>query len=122
MLSAVICSKLSYWALQLAPQPKHHRFVHSSPLVLRTTPLKFSPPTADINQTVLRRSKPNSRCTLNSGQLYPWNLLQLQDVQSRHRGAKHPRRYELLGGISLLSPEYLLFVEHWPFHTEPVDH
>ena len=30
---------------------------------------------------------------------------------SRHRGAKHRRRYELLGGISLLSPEYLLFVE-----------
>ncbi len=28
---------------------------------------------------------------------------------SRHRGAKHRRRYELLGGISLLSPEYLLF-------------
>jgi len=27
---------------------------------------------------------------------------------SRHRGAKLPRRYELLGGISLLSPEYLL--------------
>ncbi len=27
---------------------------------------------------------------------------------SRHRGAKHRRRYELLGGISLLSPEYLL--------------
>ncbi len=29
---------------------------------------------------------------------------------SRHRGAKHRRRYELLGGISLLSPEYLLAV------------
>ena len=26
---------------------------------------------------------------------------------SRHRGAKPPRRYELLGEISLLSPEYL---------------
>ena len=33
---------------------------------------------------------------------------------SRHRGAKHRRRYELLGGISLLSPEYLLSVERWP--------
>ena len=41
---------------------------------------------------------------------------------SRHRGAKLPRRYELLGGISLLSPEYLLSVERWPFHTEPPDH
>ena len=37
---------------------------------------------------------------------------------SRHRGAKHRRRYELLGGISLLSPEYLLSVERWPFHSE----
>ena len=41
---------------------------------------------------------------------------------SRHRGAKHRRRYELLGGISLLSPEYLLSVERWPVHAEPPDH
>ena len=41
---------------------------------------------------------------------------------SRQRGAKHRRRYELLGGISLLSPEYLLSVERWPFHSEPPDH
>ena len=26
-----------------------------------------------------------------------------------------------LGGISLLSPEYLLSVERWPFHSEPPD-
>ena len=41
---------------------------------------------------------------------------------SRHRGAKLPRRCELLGGISLLSPAYLLSVERWPFHSEPPDH
>ena len=41
---------------------------------------------------------------------------------SRHRGAKHRRRYELLGGISLLSPEYLLSVERWPVHKGPPDH
>ena len=41
---------------------------------------------------------------------------------SRHRGAKHRRRYELLGSISLLSPAYLLSVERWPFHSEPPDH
>ena len=52
----------------------------------------------------------------------PWDRLQPQDVMSRHRGAKLRRRYELLGGISLLSPEYLLSVERWPFHTEPPDH
>jgi hypothetical protein len=36
---------------------------------------------------------------------------------SRHRGAKPCRRYELLGKISLLSPEYLLSVERRPFHA-----
>src|SRR6478672_6580646 len=52
----------------------------------------------------------------------PWDLLQPQDVTNRHRGAKPPRRYELLGEISLLSPEYLLSFERWPFHAEPPDH
>ena len=36
---------------------------------------------------------------------------------SRHRGAKPPRRCGLLGEISLLSPEYLLSVDRWPFHA-----
>ncbi|ANH01339.2 Uncharacterized protein LB4E_0324 [Leptospira borgpetersenii str. 4E] len=27
-----------------------------------------------------------------------------------------------MDAISLLSPEYLLSVERWPFHTEPPDH
>ena len=31
-------------------------------------------------------------------------------------------RYELLGGISLLSPEYLLSFERRSFHTHPPDH
>ena len=57
-----------------------------------------------------------------SEQLNPWDLLQPQDVTSRHRGAKPPRRYELLGEISLLSPAYLLSFERWPFHAEPPDH
>ena len=69
-----------------------------------------------------RRSEPSSRATLMGEQPNPWDLLQPQDVTSRHRGAKPPRRYELLGGISLLSPEYLLSFERWPFHTEPPDH
>ena len=48
----------------------------------------------------------------------PWDLLQPQDVTSRHRGAKPLRRYGLLGVISLLSPEYLLSDERRPFHSE----
>jgi hypothetical protein len=116
MLSAVIDSVRSYWAMRLATQPKHQGYVHSGPLVLGAAPLKFLTPTADRDRTVSRRSKPSSRTSLNGEQPYPWDLLQPQDEMSRHRGAKHRRRYELLGGISLLSPEYLLSVERWPYH------
>ena len=61
------------------------------------------------NRTVSRRSEPNSRTTLIGEQPNPWDLLQPQDVMSRHRGAKPRRRCERLGVISLLSLEYLLF-------------
>ena len=122
MLSAVILSALSYPAMPLARQQVHQRCVHPGPLVLGTAPLKSRTPTADRDRTVSRRSKPSSRTTLIGEQPNPWDLLQPQDVMSRHRGAKHPRRCELLGGISLLSPAYLLSVERWPFHAEPPDH
>ena len=122
MLSAVISSVFSYPAMRLASQPVHQGYVHSGPLVLGAAPLKLPTPTADRDQTVSRRFKPSSRTTLNGEQPYPWDRLQPQDVMSRHRGAKLPRRYELLGGISLLSPAYLLSVERWPFHSEPPDH
>src|ERR1700709_1246543 len=122
MLSAVIPSALSYPAMLLARQPVHQRYVHPGPLVLGTDPRNSPTPTADRDRTVSRRSKPSSRTTLNGEQPYPWDLLQPQDVMSRHRGAKPPRRYGLLGRISLLSPAYLLFVERWPFHAGPPDH
>ena len=122
MLSAVILSERSYPAMQLASQPEHQRFVHSGPLVLGAALLKSQTPTADRDRTVSRRSKPSSRSTLIGEQPNPWDLLRPQDVMSRHRGAKLLRRCELLGGISLLSPAYLLSVERWPFHTEPPDH
>ena len=122
MLSAVIPSALSYPAMPLARQQVHQRCVHPGPLVLGTAPLKSRTPTADRDRTVSRRSKPSSRTTLIGEQPNPWDLLQPQDVMSRHRGAKHCRRYELLGSISLLSPAYLLSVERWPFHAGPPDH
>jgi hypothetical protein len=122
MLSALISSKHSYPALHLAAQLVHQRLVHSGPLVLRTAPLKSPTPTIDRDRTVSRRSEPSSRATLMSEQLNPWDLLQPQDVTSRHRGAKPPRRCELLGEISLLSPAYLLSFERWPFHAVPPDH
>ena len=92
MLSAVILSVRSYSAMLLAKQPIHQRYVHSGPLVLGTAPLNFTTPMADRDRTVSRRSKPSSRTTLNGEQPYPWDLLQPQDVMSRHRGAKHRRR------------------------------
>ncbi len=122
MLSALISTEHSYPAMQLAPQQVHQRFVQPGPLVLESDPFKFLTPTIDRDRTVSRRSEPSSRATLMGEQPNPWNLLQLQDVTSRHRGAKPPRRFELLGEISLLSPAYLLSFERWPFHTEPPDH
>ena len=122
MLSAVIYSALSYPAARLAPRQVHQRCVHPGPLVLGTAPLKLRTPTADRDQTVSRRSEPSSRTTLIGEQPNPWDLLQPQDVMSRHRGAKRLRRYGLLGVISLLSPAYLLSVERWPVHVGPPDH
>ena len=122
MPSALIPSERCYPAVRLAPQPVHRRFVRPGPLVLRAAPLKSPTPAIDRDRTVSRRSEPSSRATLIGEQPNPWDLLQPQDVTGRHRGAKPPRRYELLGVISLLSPEYLLSFERRPFHAEPPDH
>ena len=75
-----------------------------------------------MDRTVSRRSEPSSRTALMGEQPNPWDLIQPQDATSRHRGAEPCRRCELLDKTSLLSPEYLLSVERWPFHTEPPDH
>ena len=122
MLSAVIPSVLSYPAMPLARQQVHQRYVHPGPLVLGATPLNSPTTTADRDRTVSRRSKPNSRTTLIGEQPNPWDLLQPQDVMSRHRGAKLRRRCERLGGISLLSLGYLLSFKRWRFHFLPPDH
>ena len=122
MLSALIQSRLRYPAMHLAAQLVNQRSVQNGPLVLVSEPRKFHTPTIDRDRTVSRRSEPSSRATLMGEQPNPWDLLQPQDVTSRHRGAKPPRRYELLAAISLLSPEYLLSFERWPVHAEPPDH
>ena len=93
MLSALIPSIHSYPAMPLAEQLVHQRYVHPGPLVLRTDLLKFPTPATDRDRTVSRRSEPSSRTTLMGEQPNPWDLLQPQDVMSRHRGAKPPRRY-----------------------------
>ena len=122
MLSALILSAGRQPAMLLAEQLAHESCVHPGPLVLGTAFLKSPTATEDRDRTVSRRSKPSSRTALMGEQPNPWDLLQPQDAMSRHRGAKPRRRCELLGGISLLSPEYLLSFERWPFHSEPPDH
>ena len=75
-----------------------------------------------MDRTVSRRSEPSSRAAFMGEQPNPWDVLPPQDATSRHRGAKPPRRYGLLGEISLLSLWQLLSVEQRPFHAEPWDH
>ena len=118
MLSALILSGHSYPAMPLARQLAHQRSVLSNPLVLGKSLLNHPTPTPDRDRPVSRRSKPSSRTALMGEQTNPWDRLQPQDAMSRHRGAKPRRRYGLLGVISLLSPEYLLSDERWPFHME----
>ena len=64
-----------------------------------------------MDRTVSRRSEPSSRTAFMGEQPNPWDVLPPQDATSRHRGAKPPRRCELLGEISQVSLEYLLSVE-----------
>ena len=104
MLSAFISSRRNYPAVPLAEQLVHQRSVHPGPLVLGTEPRKYLTPTADRDRTVSRRSEPSSRAALIGEQPNPWDRIQPQDATSRHRGAKPPRRWELSGEISLLSP------------------
>ncbi len=75
----------------------------SCPLVQWKAPLNTLTLIPDMDRTVSRRSEPSSRTTLMGEQPNPSNLLQIEDVMSRHRGAKPSRRCELLGKISLLS-------------------
>ena len=81
----------------LAEQLVHQRSVHPGPLVLRTALSNFQRPRRIGDRTVSRRSEPSSRTALMGEQPNPWDRLQPQDAMSRHRGAKPPRRCELLG-------------------------
>src|SRR5436309_15580745 len=103
MLSALILSEHSYPALPLTRQLEHQRFVRPGPLVLRSEPLNSPAPTVDKDRTVSRRSEPSSRTTLTGEQPDPCDLLQPQDVMSRHILALTFCRNELLWRIRLVS-------------------
>ncbi len=105
MLSAVIHSALGYPAFTVGT-------ITGTPVVrpsrssrTRKAPLNTLAPTPDMDRTVSRRSEPSSRTALMGEQPNPWDVLPPQVAMSRHRGAKPPRRCELLGEISLLSLE-----------------
>ena len=116
------CRDIATRRCAMAAQPEHQRSLVPGPLVLGNNPIKSPTPTVDKDRTVSRRSEPSSRTTLIGEQPNPWDLLQPQDVMSRHRGAKPRRRYGRLGAISLLSPEYLLSDEQRRFHVLSLDH
>jgi len=77
---------------------RHNRYTRGASLpvlsLLGRAPRKSQPPRQIGTELSSRRSKPSSRTTLNGEQPYPWDLLQPQDVMSRHRGAKRRRRYD----------------------------
>src|SRR5687768_11012692 len=102
MPSAVIATAHSYPAMGLPPQRVHQRCVHPGPLVLGTDPRYCPTPTAERDRTVSRRSEPNSRTALIGEQPTPWDLVKPQDVVSRDRGAKAPRRSGLFAIIRRL--------------------
>jgi hypothetical protein len=74
------------------------------------------------NQTVSQRSEPISRNALEHEQCYPSQLLHQEDALRRHRGRKPTLQYELSGGITLLSPAYLLSIKRHSFHKVMPDH
>ena len=56
MLSELIHSRLSYWAVHLAVEPIHQRSVHSGPLVLGANLLNIRTAAEDRKPTCLTHS------------------------------------------------------------------
>ena len=89
MYSAIIYFKLSFATCSHKTIAYTIGLMYSGPLVLRFIIFTNNCIIKDRNQTVLQRSKPSSCTILIGEQPNPWNPLQLQDMISRHRGAKH---------------------------------
>ena len=91
MLSVIILSRRSDATMLLVKQLLYHMSILPGPLVLRIK-LFFFRLSVHRDRTVSRRSKPSSCTALIGEQPNPWNLFQLQDAISRHRGAKRSHR------------------------------
>src|SRR5699024_9639877 len=102
MLSALILATRSYPSMLLAEQLVHKRCVHPCLLVLRTDLLILPSPMTHRDPPVSRRAERSPRTALLGVQPNPWARRPPQYAMSRHRGAKSPRRCELLGEIRLL--------------------
>jgi hypothetical protein len=70
----------------------YYRSILTGPLVLGLIFFFLYANIADRSQTVLQRSEPNSCTILIGEQPNPWDLVQPQDMISRHRGAKQLRQ------------------------------
>ncbi len=105
MLSAVILSALGYPAFTIGIITGTPAVRPSRASRTKEGSSNILTPTSDMDRTVSRRSEPSSRTALMGEQPNPWDVLPPQVAMSRHRGAKPPRRCELLGEISLLSLE-----------------
>ncbi len=119
MLSALISSAPSP-AMRLATQPGFQWCVLRSSHAWGAAPTNSPTPTANRDRTVSRRSKPSSRPALNGEQPYPWDLLQPQDVMSRHPEVPNTAVDMNSWAVSAYYPRYLLSVERWPSIPERV--
>ncbi len=103
MLSAVILSALGYPAFTIGIITGTPAVRPSRSSRTKEGSSQYSHAYIGYGRTVSRRSEPSSRTALMGEQPNPWDVLPPQVAMSRHRGAKPPRRCELLGEISLLS-------------------
>jgi len=93
MLSVIIPSRCCYATMLLEKkQLLDNVSILPGPLVLRIKLSSFYVLSVHRDRTVSRRSKPSSCTALIGEQPNPWNLFQLQDAISRHRGAKQSHR------------------------------
>jgi len=95
MLSVIIHTGFSDATMLLEKQLLNHGSILLGPLVLEASPCYFKKLSVQRDRTVSRRSKPSSCNAFIGEQPNPWNLFQLQDAISRHRGAKQSRRLGL---------------------------
>lgn len=94
----------SWWEcpvrLSLWPPAEHTSLSH---FVVTACQINILTPTPDMDRHVSKRVEPSSHTAFMAEQRSTSDVLPPQDVMSQYRGAKPPRRCELLGEVSPLS-------------------